>query len=132
MPPPLKRIAYVEDEPDIRAVAELALSAVGGFELDVSADGDEALERIPAFAPDMVLLDVMMPGRSGPEVFRRLRALPGLAATPVVFMTAKAQTHEVEEYRALGAAGVIPKPFDPMTLPERVREIWDAAQAEAT
>ena len=131
---PLKRISYVEDEKDIRAIAELALSEVGGFEIDVSVDGTEAMDRIPAFDPDLILLDVMMPGMNGPEVFGLLKTMPKVGETPVVFMTAKAQKHEVESYLALGAAGVIPKPFDPMTLHERVREIWDRepASQEAT
>lgn len=125
----LNRISYVEDEPDIRAVAELALTAVGGFEIDVNIDGEEALDRIPEFAPDLVLLDVMMPGLTGLEVFEKLKNVPGVDDTPVVFMTAKAQKHEIEGYMALGAVGVIPKPFDPMTLHERVREIWEQTPA---
>lgn len=125
----LTRICYVEDEPDIRAVARLALTALGGFELDVSASGPEALERIPQFRPDLVLLDVMMPGMDGPEVFARLKGIPGFSSTPVVFMTAKAQSHEVAHYHRLGAAGVITKPFDPMTLSDTVRAIWDGAHA---
>lgn len=129
MPDQLKRIAYVEDEPDIRGVAELALTSIGGFELDVSCDGSEAISRIPGYAPDLILMDVMMPGKTGPDVMKELRKNPSLAATPVVFMTAKAQTHEVQEYLALGAAGVIPKPFDPMTLGDDVRAIWRRSQA---
>ena len=121
----LKRIAYVEDEPDIRTVAEMALTQIGGFELDTSTDGVQALDRIPAFAPDLILMDVMMPGLNGPDVFRRLLATPDCADVPVVFMTAKAQTHEVAGYYELGAAGVIPKPFDPITLSDQVREIWN-------
>ncbi|MYM57436.1 response regulator [Thalassovita mangrovi] len=125
----LKRIAYVEDEPDIRAVVELVLTTLGGVELDVSTDGAEALRRIPAFGPDLILLDVMMPGMHGPEVFRRLREMPGCAVIPVVFMTAKAQRQECDSYLDLGAAAVIPKPFDPMTLYDQLCRIWDGAGA---
>lgn len=130
MAPPLKRVSYVEDEPDIRAVAELALTAVGGFELDVSSCGAEAVEKIPQFNPDLVLLDVMMPGMDGTEVFRRLETMPEFPATPVVFMTAKAQRHEIEQYYQLGASGVISKPFDPMTLANTVRAIWERIQEQ--
>lgn len=121
----LKRIAYVEDEPDIRAVAELSLTMVGGFELNVSEDGEQAIRNIPAFAPDLILLDVMMPGMTGPELFGQIKKIPGISKTPVIFMTAKALRHEVDHYRELGAVGVIPKPFDPMTLPAQVQKLWD-------
>lgn len=120
----LQRILYVEDEPDIQTVARLALEMLGGFTVEICSSGSEALARAPEFAPDLVLLDVMMPGMDGPTVLARLRELPGTAATPVVFLTAKIQPHEVEEYRALGAVDVIGKPFDPVALPGRVQEIW--------
>lgn len=122
----LKRISYVEDEPDIRAVAELALTVVGGYELSVSEDGEQAIRNIPAFAPDLILLDVMMPGMTGPELFGHIKKIPGISKTPVIFMTAKALKHEVDLYRELGAVGVIPKPFDPMALPTQVQKLWDS------
>lgn len=123
----LKRIAYVEDEPDIRAVAELALTMVGGYELNVSEDAEQAIRNIPAFAPDLILLDVMMPGMTGPELYGQIKKIPGVSKTPVIFMTAKALKHEVKLYRELGAVGVIPKPFDPMKLSTQVQELWDTA-----
>ena len=126
----LQRITYVEDEPDIRAITEFALKEIGGYTLDVCASGPEALERAPDFQPDLIILDVMMPGMDGIETFKRLRAIPKLAATPVIFMTAKAMKHEIDQYVALGAADVIAKPFDPLTLAERVRVIWQQARAE--
>ncbi|MGI9384965.1 MAG: response regulator, partial [Methyloligellaceae bacterium] len=100
----LNRITYVEDEPDIRTVVQIALETVGGFTLDVCASGREALEKAPNFEPDLVLLDVMMPEMDGTETLKRLRAMPGFADTPIVFMTAKAQSHEIDAYKALGAA----------------------------
>lgn len=121
----LQRILCVEDEPDIQAVARMALELVGGFEVRVCGSGDEALREVRSFAPDLVLLDVMMPGRDGPSTLRALHDLPGLAALPVVFMTAKVQPSEVAQYRALGALDVIAKPFDPMTLSDQVRKIWE-------
>lgn len=120
----LNRILYVEDEPDIRAVAELSLETVGGFQVLLCASGQEALEVVDDFAPDLVLLDVMMPGMDGPAVLEALRSRPGFAATPVAFMTAKIQPSEVAYYKRLGAIDVISKPFDPMTLPDRIREVW--------
>lgn len=125
MKPPLSRILLVEDEPDIRTVAQLSLTALGGFTVECCASGAEALARIPDFRPDMVLLDVMMPGMDGPSTLGRLRADSATARIPVVFMTARVQPQEVIAYRAIGAIDVVAKPFDPMALPQQLRDIWD-------
>lgn len=119
----IERILYVEDDPDIRAVAELALVDVGGFEVQLCESGQQALELVGNFEPDLVLLDVMMPGMDGPATLNALRNLDGGFDVPVVFMTARLQPAEIEEYRAQGAIGVIPKPFDPMTLAEEIRAL---------
>jgi CheY-like chemotaxis protein len=129
MGPKLERITYVEDEPDIRSITEFALKQLGGFNLDVCGSGPEAIERTPDYDPDLIVLDVMMPGMDGVETFKRLRAVPKLAKTPVVFLTAKAMKWEIDRYRALGAADVIAKPFDPLTLPDRLHEIWQKQPA---
>ena len=121
----LNKILYVEDEPDIQAVAQLALETVGGFTVKVCSSGEEALREAEAFAPDMVLLDVMMPGMNGPDTLRMLRDKPSLAEVPVAFMTAKVQPSEIAEFKSLGARDVIPKPFDPMQLADQVRSIWE-------
>lgn len=120
----LSRILYVEDEPDIRAVAKLALEAVGGFTLEICSSGQEALEKAEAFGPQMMLLDVMMPEMDGPTTMKKLHKIPALANVPAIFMTAKVQPQEVKEYKALGAVEVIAKPFDPMTLASNINEIW--------
>lgn len=120
----LKRILCVEDEPDIQAVARLALEMVGGFEVHVCSSGEEALRYTEAFAPDLILLDVMMPGMDGPSTLQALRRVPALAEVPVVFMTAKVQPSEIEHYKSLGARGVIAKPFDPMVLSDELQRIW--------
>jgi len=120
----LKRILLAEDDPDIRLIAQLALESIGGFQVRLCGSGGEALEAAPGFQPDLVLLDVMMPGMDGPATLQALRALPGLAATPVVFMTAKAQPQEIAQLKALGAFDVIVKPFEPMQLSARIASIW--------
>jgi two-component system OmpR family response regulator len=120
----LERILLVEDDPDIRVVAALSLSRIGGFEVQVAGSAPEALRDAPGFAPDLILLDVMMPGMDGPSTLAALRGLPATARTPVIFMTAKIQPHEMAQYHKLGSAGVIAKPFDPATLAHRVRELW--------
>lgn len=124
MTTPLNRILYVEDEPDIRMVAQMALQAVGGFTVIACASGQEALDAAPAASADLLLLDVMMPGMDGPSTLKALRALPATANTPVIFMTAKVQAAEVAVYKGLGALEVIPKPFDPMELSAQIQLIW--------
>jgi two-component system, OmpR family, response regulator len=124
----LNRLTYVEDEADIRAIAEFALTEFGHYEIDVCESGTEALERAPEFAPDLILLDVMMPGMDGVETYKRLRAMPQFFDTPIVFLTAKAMKHETKEYMMLGADGVIAKPFDPTVLSAQVQEIWNRAK----
>ncbi|MCG7578240.1 MULTISPECIES: response regulator [unclassified Halomonas] len=123
----LERILYVEDDPDIQTVATLALEVVGGFNVKVCASGEQALEEAEAFAPDMILLDVMMPGMDGPSTLAALRQRSSLEKVPIAFMTAKVQPHEVDQLIALGAKSVIAKPFDPMTLANQVRTLWEQA-----
>jgi CheY-like chemotaxis protein len=123
---PLRRILFVEDDPDIQVVATLALESLGGFAVLACGSGVEALSRFADFAPDLVLLDVMMPGIDGPATLEALRRLPSGGSVPVVFMTARVQAHEILQYRAMGAAEVIAKPFDPMTLAETVQILWQS------
>lgn len=125
--PDLKKILFVEDEEDIRTVTQIALETIGGFTVQVCGSGKEALRMAPHFLPDLILLDVMMPGMDGPATLDALRRLPETMHIPVVFMTAKVQPQEVQRYRDLGAVDTIPKPFDPMTLPHQVRNIWKLA-----
>lgn len=120
----LQRILYVEDEPDIQAVVRLALESIGGYSLEVCSSGQEALEKGEAFNPDMLLLDVMMPGLDGPTTLKELRKKPSLADKPAVFMTAKVQPQEVAHYKEIGAVDVIVKPFDPTTLSDDVNKIY--------
>jgi len=122
----LERIMHIEDDPSIQEVARVALEIVGGFTVKSCESGAEGLAEAPGFAPQLVLLDVMMPGMDGPQTLTELQKLPSMAGVPVVFMTAKAQTQEVSAYHELGAAGVIIKPFDPMTLPEQITDIWNS------
>jgi CheY-like chemotaxis protein len=120
----LQRILYVDDEPDVRKVAKISLELVGKFTLCLCGSGREAIDQAEQFKPDLILLDVMMPGMDGPTTLAALRKIDTLASTPVVFMTAKAQSHEITRYRELGAIDVFTKPFQPMQLPDRLRELW--------
>jgi CheY-like chemotaxis protein len=120
----LERIMYVDDEPDVRKVAKISLELVGKFALCLCESGREAVAQVEQFKPDLILLDVMMPEMDGPTTLAALRRIDGLASTPVLFMTAKAQPAEIERYRKLGAAEVFTKPFRPMELPDRLRALW--------
>jgi two-component system, OmpR family, response regulator len=122
--PDLQRILHVEDDPSIQAVAKLALEAVGGFQVLSCASGQDALDQVQGFAPDFILLDVMMPDMDGPQTLLQLSRLVDIREIPVAFMTAKVQPAEIEHYRSLGARDVIIKPFDPMQLAAQVRTIW--------
>lgn len=122
---PLQRILYVEDEVAIQEVVKLALEAVGGFSVEICSSGTAAVERAPFFSPDLILLDVMMPGMDGLSTLQTLRGLPQTSTTPVIFITAKAQSAERAHYLELGAVGVITKPFDPMRLSQNILDIWN-------
>ena len=117
------KVLIVDDEPDIRRIAKLGLSRVGGMEVVEAANGAEALVRAKEDKPDAVLLDVMMPGLDGPSTLARLREDPATSGIPVVFLTAKAIAAELERLKSLGAAGVLTKPFDPMTLARELRAL---------
>lgn len=119
-----QKILYVEDEPDIQMVARYALEMLGGFEVQACSSGGEALKAVESFAPDLLLLDVMMPEMDGPSLLKAIRLRPSLSRVPVIFMTAKVQPQEVAYYLSLGAVGVIPKPFDAMNLASEIRRLW--------
>ncbi len=115
------KVLYVEDDPDIQVIARIALEDIGGFDVCACTSGDEALAAIGNFTPDVLLLDVMMPGMDGPTLLGHLREQPNARTAPVIFMTARVQRSEVEHYRSLGALTVIAKPFDPLTLAQQIR-----------
>lgn len=126
----LKRIMHIEDDPSIQQVTKIALEAVGGFEVRTCSSGAEALEQYSQFAPQLLLMDVMMPEMDGPETLQQLQKNYDLSSVPVIFMTAKVQSKEVQSYIDLGAADVVVKPFDPMTLSEHIEAIWQRTLAK--
>ena len=124
----LNRVMCVEDDPDIRLLIELSLSTVGQMDVLCCASGNMALASVTGFAPDSVLLDVMMPIMSGPETLQALRQLPAMQGVPVVFMTAQAMPATLQELMRHGVAGLIIKPFDPMTLAHDLQPFWEHAR----
>jgi CheY-like chemotaxis protein len=121
------RILHVDDEPDIREVVELSLGLDPAFTMQSCGSGKEALVVAAKWQPDFILLDVMMPAMDGPATLLQLRGNAKTAGIPVIFMTARAQAREVDRFRSLGAVGVIPKPFDSMTLAASVRSYMQSA-----
>ncbi len=117
------RILHVEDDPDIREIALLSLETLGGFTVLQCGSGQEALDKVEGFAPDLFLLDVMMPGLSGPDTLREMRKVAALADVPAVFMTSiNASQANGQEITAM-SIGTIQKPFDPVTLADQIRGI---------
>ncbi len=122
----LKRILHVEDDFDIQEITKLALETFGNFELCQCSNGQDALDQVHGFDPDLFLLDEMMPGMSGSEVLIKLRLIPQFSSTPAVFMTAK----PISDSQPLGlnpsGHGFIAKPFNPISLADQITEIWQA------
>jgi len=114
------RILHVDDEPDIREIVDASLSLNPDFQVRACASGIDALVAAVEWSPELILLDVMMPKMDGPTTLAELRKNPRTSDIPVLFMTARAQKREVEQFIAMGAQGVISKPFDPMTLASEV------------
>ena len=115
-----RRILVVDDEDDIREVAQLSLEMVGGWEVLAASSGAEGIARAAAERPDAILLDVMMPDMDGPATFRALRDNPATTEIPVILLTAKVQAADRRRFDDLGVAGVLSKPFDPMELANEV------------
>ena len=125
MKPALQRILYIEDDDDIAAFAQLTLKAIGKFDVRHFSSGQAAINAYADVAPHLILVDVMMPELDGPATVMQLKHTHGTACAPFIFMTARAQLTDQEQYRALGALDVIVKPFNPMTLCQKIQEIWD-------
>jgi CheY-like chemotaxis protein len=120
----LRRILHVEDDDDILQLVKLSLELLGGYELLQCASGREALEKAEGFAPDLILIDFMMPDMNGHAALMALRKLPALRDVPAVFMTAKDLRLDADPGIAAAAIGTIAKPFDAMALPNQVRALW--------
>jgi CheY-like chemotaxis protein len=125
----IRKVLIVDDDEDIRRVTEIALRRIGGWEVVHAASGAECLARAREERPDVILLDVMMPDGDGPTTLARLREDPATSELPVIFLTARVQKSELEAYGALGATGVLEKPFDATTLPDAVRRLVEGGAA---
>jgi len=124
---PLERVCYVEDDEDIQRIVRMSLERVGKMTVEIVGDPMVAVDAIIRFKPDLVMLDWMMPGMDGPTLFRKLKEEPQTKDLPVIFITAKATSAELQELRSLGALGAISKPFAPKDLPDQLRALWNTA-----
>jgi two-component system, OmpR family, response regulator len=118
-------VMCVDDESDILEVAKLCMETISNFEVHCCASGAELLACVQKIFPSVVLLDVMMPEMDGPATLKLIRQNPALDSIPVIFLTARVQPAEVEQYKRMGVADVIAKPFDPMTLSSQVTAIYE-------
>jgi CheY-like chemotaxis protein len=122
------KVLIIDDEADIRKIAKLSLSRVGGMQVVEAAGGADGVRLAESERPDAILLDVMMPGMDGPATLAMLKAGEATSKIPVVFLTAKAMSVELERLKALGAVAVLTKPFDPMKLPQELKAALESAR----
>jgi DNA-binding response OmpR family regulator len=128
---PFKSILYVDDDPDISSIVQATLRQIPDLQVCIADSGERAIDLAFETRPDLVLMDVMMPGLDGPGTFKRMRASTLLASIPVIFMTAKALPMEIAKFLQLGAIGIIVKPFDPVKLYDDLCALWKTAQDPA-
>ncbi|HCQ65562.1 MAG TPA: hypothetical protein DIU07_10575 [Rhodobacteraceae bacterium] len=125
----LERILHVDDDEDIRTLTKMALELVGKYQVEQFPTGEAALEQPEGLTAQLFLLDYMMPGMSGEELWRRLKEVPDLGAVPVVFMTAKTEAAFTERLINMGALAIITKPFEIGELSAQIAQIWDKHEA---
>lgn len=123
-PVKLRRIMLADDEVDILEISKIALETIGGYEVAVCTSGRHLLEQLNAFDPDLIVIDVLMPDLTGPQVLEKVRRIPRYVDTPVVYLTGVMQRDGEDDLQSSGAVDVILKPFDPMTLADRIDGIW--------
>jgi DNA-binding response OmpR family regulator len=118
-----KRILLIDDEDDIREIAATSLEMIAGWQVISARSGEEGVLKAQQERPEAILLDVMMPEQDGASTLVKLRAEQSTAGIPVIFLTAKIQPAEQRRLQSLGAMGIVSKPFDPLLLPEKIKEI---------
>jgi CheY-like chemotaxis protein len=115
-----KRILIIDDEPDIREVAQMSLETVSGWQILTAGSGDEGIAKAKQEQPDAILLDAMMPSMDGPATFQKLQADPSTKQIPVIMFTAKVQQADRKRFADMGVKDIIAKPFDPMKLGSQI------------
>lgn len=121
----LRKILHIEDDPGILEIAKISLTVVAGFEVEQAENGQKGLEIVEAFDPDLILIDVQMPGLSGPDTLDRIREIPGFERIPAIYMTAKLMGVPEGELSGPYNLGIIAKPFDPTGIGNEIRALWE-------
>lgn len=124
----LKKILLVDDDHDIHLILKISLQELPDIQVYTALSGEEAIKIALDVHPDLILLDVMMPQMDGRATLQVIKLLSSLSKIPVIFLTARVQKEEIDEYFKCGVADVIPKPFDPVILPETINKIWENYQ----
>jgi two-component system, OmpR family, response regulator len=124
-----RSILYVDDDPDICEVVQATLCLISGLDVHTANSGEAAIDLAYEIRPDLILMDVMMPGLDGPATFKRMRSSALINKTPVIFLTAKVLPEEISQFLRLGAIGVIGKPFDPLKLGDELFALWDGRES---
>jgi CheY-like chemotaxis protein len=124
------KVLIIDDEDDIRSVAALSLGILGGLDVVEADSGSDGVSKAAVEKPDVILLDMMMPGMDGPATLAALKSNNDTKDIPVIFLTARAMNNEVERLRQMGARGILTKPFDPTSLATQVRSILDTTDKD--
>jgi CheY-like chemotaxis protein len=119
----MRRILIIDDEDDIREVAALSLEATAGWNIFTASSGAAGIEIAAAEQPDAILMDVMMPGVDGPTTFGHMQKNSAISHIPVLLLTAKVQGVDQRRFAGLGLAGILFKPFDPLTLAQQISDV---------
>lgn len=125
-------ILIIDDDTDIATVIRYCFANQPNIELFYASSGEDGLKIALEKEPHVILLDVIMPRMSGIETYKALRLIPKLNQTCIIFLTAKSQKSEIQQYLDLGAFAVIPKPFDPLTLSNQVLALYDEYKEQKT
>ena len=130
---PNKKILVVDDEDDIREIAQMSLEDIGHWQVIAASSGAEGIAKAESQHPDAILLDVMMPGMDGPTTVQKLRENPATKTIPIILLTAKVQAMDRQKFAALGVAAILAKPFDPVLLPGQIAEAlgWASSQTKS-
>lgn len=116
----MKRILLIDDEDTIQTVVKFGVQMMSGWQVLTASSGEQGIQTAQTEQPDVILLDVMLPDMHGTAALQTLQAHPATQQIPVIFLTARAQPADQQQLQALGARGVITKPFNALDLPERI------------
>ncbi len=122
-----KNILLIDDEETIQEVVQVGIGIEAGWQVAIASSGLEGIDLAQKQQPDVILLDVMMPDMDGIDTLSHLKSNDNTSAIPVIFLTAKAQAEEKNQFQSLGVVDVITKPFNSMTLASQIAKIlaWE-------